>query len=182
VGRKRCGVARGTPLAALVRGKPGKIRLRDFGSCSRKARDGSGLFVKQIGPDKNRGQNGWVYKVGRKLGTAAAADPSGPFGRGRLRSGQRVVWFYCVYEKGCQRTLVLKARPSGGGTVSVSVRSYDDFGHGAPVANATVSGGGQEAATGADGRATLSLTPGRHLLKAEKAGLIRSFGERVHVR
>ncbi len=88
VGRRRCAAGTGTPLAALVRSKPGTIRLLDFGSCSRRARDGGQLFVRQIRKDRNRGLDGWVYKVGRRIATAGAADPSGPFGRGRLKSGR----------------------------------------------------------------------------------------------
>ena len=87
VGGRRCTAGDGTALAALVRSKPGKLRLRDFGSCSRRAADGAGLFVESIRGDGNRGQNGWVYKVGRRAASAGAADPGGPFGRGRLRSG-----------------------------------------------------------------------------------------------
>ena len=88
IGRRRCASATGTPLAALVRARPSRrIGLKDFGSCSRRARDGAGLFVRRIGPDANRGNDGWVYKVGRKVATAGAGDPSGPFGRRRLRRG-----------------------------------------------------------------------------------------------
>ena len=62
-----------------------------------------------IGADLNRGQNGWVYKVGRRAATAGAADPTGAFGNGRLRRGQRVTWFYCrLRAGGCQRTLELR--------------------------------------------------------------------------
>ena len=93
VGGHRCTAGDGTALAALVRSKPGKLRLRDFGGCSRRARDGGGLFVSAIRGEANRGQDGWVYKVGRRAATAGAADPQGPFGRGRLRAGQRVTWF-----------------------------------------------------------------------------------------
>ena len=94
------------------------------------ARDGGGLFVGSIRGDVNRGQNGWVYKVGRRAATAGAADPSGPFGRGRLRTGQRVTWFYCrLRDGGCQRTLELKLRAEAGAVVA-TVRGYDDEGHG----------------------------------------------------
>ena len=85
VGRRRCAVGTATPLAALLRSKPGTIGLRDFGSCSRRARDSGQLFVRSIRKDRNRGLDGWVYKVGRKAATAGAADPAGPFGRGRLQ-------------------------------------------------------------------------------------------------
>jgi hypothetical protein len=67
VGSKRCAVARNTPLAALL-GTGLRVRLRDYGSCGRRARDSGSLFVRQVGSERNRGRNGWVYKVGRKAG------------------------------------------------------------------------------------------------------------------
>ena len=138
VGGRRCAAGAGTALAALVRSHVGRLRLRDFGSCSRRPRDGAGLFVRGIGPDRNRGRDGWVYKVGRRVATAGAADPSGPFGRGRLRGGQRVTWFYCrLGSRGCQRTLVLRLRSEPGAVVA-TVRGYDDEGEGVPVEGATV--------------------------------------------
>jgi hypothetical protein len=178
---RRCAAGDGTALAALVRSRPGRLRLLDFGTCSRKPRDGSGLFVSAIGPDRSRGQNGWVYKVGRRSATAGAADPSGPFGRGRLRSGQRVTWFYCrLRAGGCQRTLEVRASSEPGGLVA-TVRGYDNEGRGVPVEGATVTAGGASALTGPDGSARLALPAGVHRVVASKAGLVRSFAERVEV-
>ena len=181
LGRKRCGVAGSTALAALVRSRPGTLRLHDFGSCSRRAADGAGLFVAGIRGDLNRGQNGWVYKVGNRAATAGAADPGGPFGRGRLRSGQRVTWFYCRMKSGgCQRTLAVKLRASAG-TLTATVKGYDDQGHAASVPQATVTAGKFTAVTGGNGTATLDLPAGRYSVVAAKAGLVRSFAERVEV-
>jgi hypothetical protein len=178
VGRRRCAVGSRTALAALVRLRPGTIRLRDFGSCSRRARDAGGLYVAAIGKESERGQGGWVYKVGRKAATAGAADPTGPFGNGRLRRGQRVTWFYCLRAGNCQSTLELRARVEGG-VATVSVRGYDDDGKGRAVAGARVLGGGASTVTDSSGTARLSLAPGRHVLHAEKGGLVRSFDEPV---
>lgn len=103
---RRCAVAAGTPLAALLAARRGGrpvVRVSDYGACSRRAADGGGLFVRQIGRDRARGQSGWVYGVGRRVGTAGAADPYGPFGRGRLRTGQRVTWFWCKRAATCER-------------------------------------------------------------------------------
>jgi len=181
VGRRRCAAGTGTALAALVRSRVGPLRLRDFGSCSSRPRDGAALFVEAIGGDRNRGQDGWVYKVGRRGATAGAADPSGPFGRGRLKSGQRVTWFYCrLRGGGCQRTLELEASAEPGG-VAVRVRGYDDEGRGVPVEGASVSAAGVSGVTVADGGVRLALPPGTHRLVAEKDGLVRSFAERVEV-
>jgi hypothetical protein len=180
VGGRRCAVGERTPLAALVRSGPGRLRIRDFGACSSSARDAAGLLVSGIGPDRNRGQRGWVYKVGRRAATAGAADPSGPFGSGRLRSGQRITWFYCVQATDCQRTLELRATPVSGGVVA-TVRAYDDAGDGVPVEGARVSAGGTSGLTAADGRVELALARGTHRLVARKDGLVRSFAELVEV-
>ncbi|HYJ00156.1 MAG TPA: carboxypeptidase-like regulatory domain-containing protein [Thermoleophilaceae bacterium] len=194
---RSCAVGARTPLAALARARPGKMRLFDYGSCSARVADAAGLFVKSIRGQVNHGLNGWVYKVrrkagpaGAKLGTAGAADLAGPFGRGRLRPGDRVIWFYCVFEAGsCQRSLEL-AWTLAGRELSVSVTGYDDSGDGAPVAGATVVAepvGGDEprrrGTTAADGKAPgMALAPGDYLVHARKRGAIPSFDARVTVR
>ena len=180
-GGRRCAAGDGTALAALVRSKPGRLRIRDFGACSRRPRDGAGLFVEAIRSDRNRGQNGWVYKVGRRGATTGAADPSGPFGRGRLRAGQRVIWFFCrLLGSGCQRTLELRLDPEPGGFVA-TVRGYDDEGRGVAIEGATVRAGSATAVTAADGRVRVAASPGAHRVTATKDGLVRSFAERVEV-
>jgi hypothetical protein len=180
VNGRRCAVGERTPLAALVRSRPGPLRFRDFGACSSRARDAAGILVTRIGPDRNRGQRGWVYKVGRRAATAGAGDTSGPFGRGRLRTGQRVMWFYCVRAGDCQRTLEVRAKPATGGIVA-TVRGYDDNADGVPVVGATVTAGRVTGITGPDGRVQMALSSGTHRLVARKDGLVRSFTERVEV-
>ena len=176
---RRCTTGRATALSALVRSRVGRLRLLDFGSCSLSAADGGGLFVKKIRGDANRGQNGWVYKVGRRAATAGAADPSGPFGRGRLRGAQRVTWFYCrMRNGGCQRTLELSLRAEPGSVVA-SVRGYDDAGRAEAVAGASVTAGAASALTDAAGEARLALPAGSHSVVAQKEGAVRSFAERV---
>ncbi len=178
---RRCAVGEGTALASLLRARPGKVGLADYGSCTARPRDGGGLYVRSIRSERARGLSGWVYKVGRRLATAGAADPSGPFGSGRLRTGQRITWFFCrIRNASCQRTLVAEPRPEAG-AVTVTVRGYDDDGKGLVVAGATVSVGGVQAETDARGRATLALGPGTYRVRAEKAGLVTSFRERVVV-
>lgn len=99
VGNRRCKVAAATPLAALssaARRRGFKFKVRDYGSCSAtNARSSSQLFVYKIANHRNRGQDGWVYKVDGRLATNGAADLSGPLGSGLLHSGDSVVWFYC---------------------------------------------------------------------------------------
>jgi hypothetical protein len=178
VGKRRCAVGRATPLAALAR-LGLKLRLKDYGACGRRAADSTGLFVTRIGPDRNRGQNGWVYKVGRKVPSTGAADTTGK----RLRGGARVLWFFCRTQRsgGCQRTL--EATPEGAATAGaplrVTVRGYDDNGRGKPVAGATVTLGGTTAQTGADGVATLTAPAGPAKLAATAAGMVPSFPQTV---
>jgi hypothetical protein len=182
VGGKRCAVPAATPLDVLVLSRPGKLGLRDYGTCSRRSRDAGGLFVKSIGADVNSGADGWVYKVGRKLGTADAADPSGPFGHGLLKPGSEVVWFYCHFTDGsCQRTLAFTRVATTAGSVRVSVRAYDDRGRSVPAAGATVHVDSATSVTGADGTATVTAAAGTHQLWADQAGRIRSFTRTVVV-
>jgi hypothetical protein len=180
VGRRRCTVGNATALAGLARSRVGRLRIRDFGACSSRPRDGSALIVTGIRGDRNRGQRGWVYKVGRRAGTAGAADMSGPFGNGRLRAGQRITWFYCVRGGDCQRTLEVRATAVSGG-IQATVRGYDDAGGGVPVEGATVRASGATGVTAADGTVRLSLPPGTHRVVARKDGLVRSYTERVEV-
>jgi hypothetical protein len=183
VGSRRCAIAAATPLAALLRSKPGPIAFHDYGSCTRKPADSSGLFVKSLRGERNRVQDGWVYKVGRKLATAGAADPSGPFGGGRLRSGDDVVWFYCrqLASGTCQRSLEISTAVDGR-EVTVTVEGFDDAGEGEPVAGATVRSGDERATTDGEGRAKLTLRRGSHAVHAAKRGTIRSFAKRVRIR
>lgn len=181
VAGRRCRVAARTPLAVLARTRPARLRLRDdFGSCPASA---AGVYVVAIGRESEGrlGRGGWVYKVGRRAASAGAGDPTGPFGRGRLRRGQRVLWFYCRQAGNCQRTLETRTAVDAGGEVVVRVTGYDDNGRGAPVKDATVRVGRLELETDGAGVARGSLTPGTYSVVATKAGLVRSFPERVTV-
>ena len=188
VGRRRCQIAAATPLAALVATHV-KFALRDYARCGGRPRDASGLYVASVAGERERGNSGWVYKVGRRAGTAGAADLSGPFGTGRrLRNGQRITWFWCTLESsgGCQRTL--EAQPdrttaTPGETLNVTVRGYDDFGKGVLVEGATVRLGSASAVTGAAGTATLTVPAetGDLPLEAERDGMVRAFPQAVTV-
>jgi hypothetical protein len=186
VGGKRCAIGRATPLSVL-KGTGVSFKLRDYGACSRRPRDAGALYVRKIGPDAERGRDGWVYKVGRRSGSAGAADPAGSFGTGRkLRPGQRVLWFWCVKDAfgQCQRTLETSSARSvaPGAPLAVTVRGYDEAGKGVVVAGATVRLGGAAAVTGADGVATVTApAAGTYRVRAEKPGMVVSFGERVVV-
>jgi hypothetical protein len=185
-GGRRCAVGRATPLSVLA-GTGVAFKVRDYGACSRRPRDAGSLYVSKIGPDRERGRDGWVYKVGRRSGSAGAADPAGSFGTGRkLRAGQRVLWFWCVKDPQdeCQRTLETSSARTvaPGAPLAVTVRGFDEAGRGVRVAGATVTLGGATAVTGADGVATVTApAAGRYRVRAERAGMVVSFGERVVV-
>jgi len=173
---KRCRVPENTPLAALLAGgaRPG---LRDFATCSQRARDASGLFVDKLEGRANRGQDGWVYKIATKLGTAGAADPAGPFGRGALRAGTKLLWFYCRLDAksaSCQRTLHTSSKRSGS-EVAVTVTACDDRGKCIPApAGVTVLGTPVDSA----GVARLPVPPGGRV-RASGPGVVSSFPEDV---
>lgn len=189
IGRRGCAVAVGTPLAVLLAARRGggpAVGIVDKGACSHRPQDASGLFVTSVGGERNRGQSGWVYKVGTRGGTAGAGDASGPFGAGLLRGGAQVVWFYCRVASACQSSLVASAPRSAtpGAPLTVHVRSYDDNGRGRPAAGVAVAFGDTQVATGADGSArfTAPQRAGRFRLTAVRAGLVPAFPLEVAVR
>ena len=176
VGGRRCTVGGATPLGVLA-GTALALRVRDYGSCGRRAADASLLFVTSIGGERNRGQDGWVYKVGRKVSSAGAGDRSGR----RLRGGDRLLWFYCRMQPagGCQRTLEAtpdRATAAPGEVVRVKVRGYDDQGRGIAVPGATVRVGSASATTDAGGMAELAVPAGGRLaVTATRAGMVPAF-------
>ena len=190
---RACRVARSTPLAALARALRGVAgyHATDYGRCSRRDPASSAqLFVDRVGSQRNRGQDGWFYKVNDRAGTAGAGDPAGPRGRGRLRRGDRVLWFYCLFGRagpGCQRSLRIVV-PRGqaaavGAPLRASVRAYDDEGRAHPARGAVLALGGRTAVTGADGGATLvPAAAGRLPLRATLAGATPAFPRIVMVR
>ena len=152
------------------------LRIRDYGRCGRRTADAASLFVTRIGSERNRGQDGWVYKAGRVVSSAGAGDRSAR----RLRGGDRLLWFYCRQKAtGCQRTLEAvpdRTAAAPGEVVRVRVRGYDDQGRGIPVAGATVRLGSASALTGPDGTTELTVPEaGRLTLTAERAGMVASF-------
>jgi hypothetical protein len=192
VGRKSCVVADATPLAALDAlrrsGGPG-YALRDYGRCGSSPVNSGQLFVYSLGGEANRGQNGWEYKVDHVSGTTGAGDPTGPRGDGRrLRSGARVLWFWCnASGGGCQRTLAVSpslATVARGAALRVTVSGYDNEGRGAPIGGAIVTLGSDFASTDSHGRATVLAppAPGRYPVDASRHGLVPSFPETIVVR
>jgi len=176
VGSRRCTVSGRTPLGVLAATSLA-VRVRDYGSCGRRPADAASLFVTRIGSDRNRGQDGWVYKVGRKVSSAGAGDRSGR----RLRGGDRLLWFYCRAQRtgGCQRTLEAtpdRTSAAPGETVRVTVRGYDDQGRGIAVPGATVTLGAATVTTDAAGVAQVVVpSAGRLSLGASRTGMVAAF-------
>ena len=190
-GRRSCGVAAGTPLAALadlhLAGGPG-FAVRDYGRCSSSPRDSGQLFVYSLDGETNHGQNGWEYKVGNRSGTTGAGDPTGAQGDGRLLApGSQVLWFWCqAFAGGCQRNLALSAPGSlpAGGVLRVRVTGYDNYGRGAAMSGARVRLGGASAVSGASGTVTLRAPArsGSYALTASRPGSVPAFPVSVTVR
>jgi hypothetical protein len=171
----RCRIGSGLPLGAL---QALRVSWRARGGCESK-------YVFQVGRARAGGQQGWVYKVGTRSGTAAATDPSGPFGNGRIRSGAEVVWFWCRRALRCQRSLKVtgERRVRVGRTLRVRVRGYDDFGRSRVVRGARVSVGRARVRTNRRGLATIRMARrGLFRLRASKRGLVPAFPIGIRVR
>jgi hypothetical protein len=160
INSRTCKVAEGTPLAVL-KASGVSFHLKDFAKCSTNPVASAGLFVDRIGTTTNTGISGWSFKVNNRAGTAGAADTSGPFGTGHLAGGEKVVWFWCVYDANwaCQRSLSVTApaTAASGSTVTVSVAAYDDAGASVPASRVKVTVGKATATTGTDGNARLKV-------------------------
>lgn len=190
VAHRRCTVPAATPLAALLaaakRAKQ-KVKLRDYGSCSKRSADAGQLFVRSIGRDRNRASNGWVYKVGNRAGTTGAADPSGPFGSGRIKGGEQILWFWCHNRGGgaCQKTVQQQVTLVAGGEghrILVSVSYQDNDGNSQPGADAVVNAGVLTARPGPSGQSQFDLPgPGQYTITSCREHLVCSFPTTVTV-
>jgi len=160
-----CRLRAGLPIDVLagLRSAAGAPSFRARGGCT-------ALYVFQVGRERERGAGGWVYKVGHKLPSLSASDPSG-----RLKGGEQVTWFWCVNASRCQRTLEIAQAVRSGDQVTVAVTAYDDRGRGVPARGATVALGSARATVGADGRATIGAPAGATKLTATKKGLVPAF-------
>jgi len=188
VGHRRCAVAAATPLSVLAATHL-EVAFRDYGRCGKRPADASGLYVTAVAGEREKGHGGWVYKVGRKAGTTAAGDLSGPFGTGhRIHAGQRITWFWCELQQSgsCQRTLEVRparATAAPGETLSVTVRGYNDQGKGVGVQGATVRLGSATATTSIAGIAVLTVpaTSGTVKLFAKRPGMVPAFPSKVKI-
>ena len=166
----RCSLRDGLPIGIL---RALRLPFATTGSCG-------GLYVTRVRGERARGAAGWVYKVGRRVPNVGAAAPAA-----RLRSGQRVIWFWCRRAGSCQRTLAMAVPRTArrGGRFSVVVRGYDDYGRGARVRGAVIRYDGISARTNRRGVAVIRpRRPGRLRLVATRRGMVRSFPSVVVVR
>ena len=189
---RRCRVGASTPLAALaeiLRRQHTDWHVRDFGSCERRSARSSGqLFVDRVAGDRNRGQDGWFYKVDDRAGNQGAGELSSG-ATGRLRRGDRVAWFYCVLDaatRSCQRTLRVipdSASGSPGTGLRVRVRAYDNERRPAAMPGARVALGPASAVADAKGVAVVTLPgAGIHALTATSPGAVPAFPTMIAVR
>jgi hypothetical protein len=174
-GAGRCSVPSGTALAGLLDARL-SLRVTDVAGC-----DPASMFVSRIGPNANGGQAGWEYKVDRSSPSYGAGDPGG-----RLRSGEQLLWFWCVSASACQRTLAVAPAAhivAPGAPLAVRVVGYDDNGHAIAIAGATVQLGSVTAVTGPGGSVTVTAPArtGRYRLAAHGPGLVPSFPVQVTV-
>jgi len=169
IGHRTCTVPSGTALAGLLTaGLP--VRVSDVAGC-----DPASMFVRRVAGEANHGVGGWEYKVGHSDPSAGAADPAG-----RLRGGLRLLWYWCVRAGACERTLDLGFQFHHG-VARVTVRGYDDTGHGRLVPGATVHFGTLSLTTNGAGYVDVPDAPGRYLVYATKPGMVRSFPTEVGV-
>lgn len=168
-----CRVGEGLPIGVL---SALRQPFRARGGCS-------ALYVFQVRGDREAGAGGWVYKVGRRLPGISSSAPSG-----RLRSGQRVMWFWCRRAGRCQRTLATSARSSGG-RMTATVIGYDDNGRGKRMSRATVlvrrigSSSRRSYRTNANGTVSFSVRRGqRYRVDSRRSGTVRGFPTTVRAR
>ncbi len=169
IGHRRCKVPAGTALAGLLAARL-PVGVSDVAHC-----DPASMFVRRIRGEANHGLGGWEYKVGLSDPSAGAADPAG-----RLRAGQTLLWYWCIRAGACQRTLDLSFQFHHG-VARVTVRGYDDTGHGKLIAGATVHFGTRLLTTNTRGYVDVPSTPGRYLVYASKRGMVQSFPTEVGV-
>jgi len=176
VGGRSCRVRGGSGLATLASARRrGGPRFGVTGDCG-------APYVRAVGRFAARGPDGWYYKVGQRAPTIG----SGAVLRS-IRPGVRVLWFWCRFRAAsCQRTLAVQpaaSRVKPGASLTVTVTGYDDRGRGRRIAGAAVRLGAARARTDAHGRAVLHAPahPGTAVLRAERAGLVPAFPERVTV-
>jgi hypothetical protein len=181
VAGKHCKIAGQTALAALAR-TSAKVSVRDYGACGRRTADATGLYVTAVDGERERGTDGWVYKLDDATPSIGAADPSGRFAK-----DARVLWFWCRGgAEGCQRTLTVTPQQRSvapGGTLTVRVQAFDDLGRGVAGAGARVTLGSVGATANGSGVARLTVPSARGKLGvvATQPGRVRSFPAEVTV-
>ena len=169
VGHRHCAVPGGTAVAGLLAARLAP-RVSDLAGC-----DPASMFVTGIRHDANHGQAGWEYKVGHAAPSFGAGDPGG-----RLRSGEQLLWFWCLRASSCQRTLSVTTQVRGR-MDQFHVVGYDDNGHGRAISGATVHVGALKKVTNSHGWTSASLAPGQYQVFATKSGMVRSFSSKVGV-
>jgi hypothetical protein len=175
----RCQIGALTPLGALeslagLRGEHGlRPSLAQFASgCAP-----NGIYLKALDRQAGRGYGGWCYKVGDRQPEAGVASPEAP----RLRTGDRVLFYYCEYTgEEAQDTLdfaPVPARIHTSGELHVKVYSFTTSGKRRAATGAHVRLGADVAITNEAGEATVKVSsrPGVYRLHATLAGSVPAF-------
>ena len=164
-----------------------RCTFKDYGACSRAARRVR-LALRAL----DRRRAGAAARTAGSTRSAAASDPPAPptrparsaTGR-RLRSGQKVLWFWCVKDAGGRLPAHARGRRAADrrarcAPFPATVRGYDENGGGVPVAGVEVAPG---AVTDASGAATVTApaAAGTLTLRAEAPGLVQAFPRKVTV-
>lgn len=155
-----------TALGALVQASKSNSALRpllitdafDFG-----------LGICGVGSSKVSGKASWALRVDHKVATVGGDSL-------KLKAGDEVLWAWSpTYPYPNELALEAPERADTGVPFTVRVFSYDEKGKRKPLAGAKIAGFPGGAVTGADGRATVTLTAG----VAEYASLTATHGKDV---
>ena len=107
--RRRCAIGTRDAAVRARRARACRSRCSDYGACSRR-RARRGLAVRaRIGADRERGRDGWVYKVGRRAGSAGRGRPRRAV-RHRAQAARRRARAVVLVREGPARRLPAHAR------------------------------------------------------------------------
>lgn len=128
-----------------------------------------GLGICGVGSSKVSGKASWYLKVNHK-GATVGGDAV------KLKAGDEVLWTLAPsYPYPNELALEAPERVDAGVPFGVRVVSYDEKGKKKPVAGAKIGGASDSFVSGADGRATVTLTA----TTAQYATLVASHGREI---
>lgn len=169
-------VAPGTALGALItagRADHFPIGLQWYDCC--------GFFVNSIDGVAGDATHYWAFKVNQKLASLGAGSTP-------VKGTDKVLFYYTTFNPATgatEPTLGLTASATSvkvGGTVTFTVRSFNDAGTATPAAGAWLSAGGIGTRVAADGTEQVQFGHrGTYAVRATLPGAIRSWTVWIHV-